>query len=593
MLVAATIVAYFPVWNYDFVNFDDPDYVTHNRHVLAGLTLRGIAWAFFIVHASNWHPLTWISHMTDVELFGAGPAEPHIVNVLLHAANAVLVFLVLKRMSGALWRSAFVAALFALHPLHVESVAWISERKDVLSTFFGLLALWKYAFYVEDSRQGRGCFRSKNYRWALLFFVLALLSKPMIVTLPFVMLLLDYWPLQRYGSLPQTAWFANFTRLLREKTAFLFFSAAVCALTLKAQTYSEASAAACPISSRIENVFVAYVQYLENAFWPADLTCMYLRPANWPWPEVILDGIIFTGICLAVCRMGRRFAFVPVGWLWYLGMLVPVIGLVQVGFQYKADRYTYMPLIGIFAILAWSLAEMVARWRKTTAPVCLLGVIFLIACGVLTREQLRYWQNGETLFSHSIALAAHKNNYIAYNNLGDYLCQQNLFAPAIDNYKQALQIKPDFEMASKNLGVALIRAKRYDEAISFYQNRLRLNTNNAGDYSNLGFALTASGRLDEAMDSYKKALQIKPDLEEAVLNLAGVFVAKRDLNEAVLQYLKALQRSPDDPEIHLELGGVLQQLGKLPEAEREFHEALALNPNYQKAQQALQGLGAR
>jgi len=592
LLPAITLLVYFPVFGYDFVNYDDPDYVYSNPHVLAGLTWHGIIWAFLVVHSFNWHPLTWISHMTDVELFGAGPAGPHVVNVLFHAANAVLVFLVLKKMSGAIWRSAFVAAFFALHPLHVESVAWISERKDVLSTFFGLLALWKYAFYVEEAKQGKSSKQSANYWWALLFFVLALLSKPMLVTLPFIMLLLDYWPLQRFKPATGASSFSSLLWLLKEKAPFLFFSAASCILTFKAQHESEAvqSLSAFPLNGRIENVFVAYAQYLGKTFLPINMACLYPHPGNWPWPEVLFDSSVVVGISAASIWLRQKWPFIFVGWFWFLGMLVPVIGLVQVGFQSMADRYTYLPLVGIFLILAWGSGEAILRMPKAAAPVCLAGVVLLVGCGVLARNQLQYWQNGGTLFHHAVATT--KNNYIAYNNLGYYLFKHDKLDEAIDDYQKALQIKPDFETALENLGVALIRDKQYDGAITCYRSLLRLNPSDAAAYSNLGYAFTVTGRFDEAIDSYRKAVQIKPGLVDALVNLGGALAVKGQFEEAAVQYRKALQLSPQDAQIHFELGNMLKNLGKKQEAMDEFSEALNINPEYQEAQQALQEFDA-
>ena len=528
--------------------------------------------------------------MLDVELFGSGPAGPHIVNVLFHAANTILVFLFLKQISGALWKSALVAALFALHPLHVESVAWISERKDVLSAFFGLLSLWMYALHVEKNRSDK-IFTPSSFFWsALLFFSLGLMSKPMLVTLPFVMLLLDFWPLQRLEQPIVLRSFSSTSRLLWEKTPFFFFSAVACAVTLGAQSRSAAvqTLAAFPLNGRVGNTFVACAKYLEKTFWPADLACLYPHPGSWPWVAIIPACFLVAGLCVAAFWFGKKLPFVFVGWFWFLGMLVPVFGLVQVGFQFMADRYTYLPLVGLFLALVWGMGEIIARWRTLALPAYFLGVVVLVACGAQTRNQLYYWQNGETLFRHAIAVT--KNNYIAYNDLGYFLSKHGHLQEAIDNFRKALQIKPDYEPTLANLGNALIVCNQYDQAITCYETLLRIDPSDAAAYSNLGYALTAKGRLDEAIGNYQKALQIKPGLVDSLVNLSGALALKGRLEEASSQYRVALLLAPNDPQIHLALGGVLKQQGKLPEAADEFRAALCINPNYQEAKLALQKL---
>ena len=512
-LLAVTILVYLPSFSLGFVNYDDPEYVTNNPHVLAGLSLRRIGWAFLVVHASNWHPLTWISHMLDASLFGAGPTGPHIVNVLFHAANAVLLFLVLRKASGALWRSALVAALFALHPLHVESVSWISERKDVLSTFFGLLTLWNYAVYVKDSQAGRP--QKKNFRLALFFFAAALLSKPMLVTLPFAMLLLDYWPLQRLETTSGGHWFSKLLELVKEKAPFLCFSAVSCLLTLKAQAVGDAPLAASPLGSRVETVFIAYAQYLGQAIWPARLNCLYLHPGSWPMPQVIVCAAVVVGISLVIFAARRKYPFAVMGWLWFLGLLVPVIGLVPVGLQYMADRYTYLPLMGIFVMVIWGWGEVVTRWRNTAVAGYVAAIVVLAACSARTWSQESYWQNSGTLFQHAIEEASSGGNYVAQNNLGFYFLKQGDFDKAAENFKKALELKPDFGKALKNLGTALISAKRFDEAIVCYQTMLQQYRPDEEMYNNLGLALAARGRTDEAVDAYRKALSIAPDDSQA------------------------------------------------------------------------------
>jgi tetratricopeptide (TPR) repeat protein len=654
ILATATIAVYWPVVTFNFVNFDDPDYVTSNSHVLGGLTWRGVVWAFHSTFADNWHPLTWLSHMLDVELFGASAGAAHFVNLVLHTVNVLLLFLVLRRLSGGIWRSAFVAALFALHPLHIESVAWISERKDVLSSFFGLLALRSYVLHAKKSQTVPAFTPSRSYWAALFFFALALMSKPMLVTLPFLLLLLDIWPLRRFES-------SAGLNLIREKAPFLIFSAFSCLITMAAQNRGGATQALTtfPFTVRIETVFVAFVEYLEKTFWPTNLCCLYLHSGHWPLVTVLLSGFIIIGFSLLAVCFWRRLPFVFVGWFWFLGMLVPVIGLVQVGWQFMADRYTYLPLVGIFLILVWGAGEIVRRWRVTAVPFCFLGIVVLITCALITKAQLRYWQNSETLFRRAIAVNG--NNDIAYNNLGYYLFQCGRLDEAMENYRRALQINPAFKKCrynlddlgnffSKNgecslavecfdtallsntnffdahygLANALLKCGRTDEAIEHYQRAAQLKPDDGATFNNLGLALVMKGRSEEAVTNFHQAIRLKPDFAEALCNLGGVFMVQKRYDEAIVSYEAALRveanrpeihyslaqafffmgrwedaalqfkdvlsLSPDNPKVHLELGEVLARLGKPTEAAAEFREALRLKSDFPEAERALNEL---
>ena len=650
-LAIATTAVFWPVMSFDFVNYDDPDYVTSNFHVLGGLTWRGAVWAFHSSFADNWHPVTWLSHMLDVEMFGTSASGAHFVNLLLHTANVLLLFLVLRQVSGALWQSAFVAALFALHPLHIESVAWVSERKDVLSSFFGLLALRSYVLHTKQSPPGLVFAPSRSYWAALVFFALALMSKPMLVSLPFLMLLLDFWPLRRFAS-------SAALTLVREKIPFLIFSAFSCLISLAAQNRGGAthSLTSFPLSVRIETAFVTLVKYLEMSFWPTNLCCLYLHPGHWPLGPVLLCGLLIIGFSLIAVCFWRRWPFVFVGWFWFLGMLVPVIGLVQVGWQFMADRYTYLPLVGVFLILVWGVDEIVRRWRVAAVPFYFLGIVVLIACALITSAQLRYWQNSETLFRRAIAVNG--NNDIAFNNLGYYLFQCGRLNEALENYRHALQINPAFKKCRDNLETlgdyfckngecslavecfdtallsntnyfeahyglanALLKCGRTDEAIEHYQRAAQLKPDVGATYNNLGLALVIKGQTGEAIANFRKALQLKPDFAEALCNLGGAFLVQKQYddaivayeaalrvepnrpetlsslaqafcrlgrwNEAELQYKKVLSLSPEDPKSHLELGTALARLGKPTEAAAEFREALRLKNDFPEAARAL------
>jgi len=637
LLALATLVVFSPVGNYDFINYDDPEYVTSNLHVQQGLTINGVVWAFTTFDAANWHPLTWLSHMLDVSLFGITPAGPHMVNLLFHVVNAVLLFLVLRGLTGAQWRSAFVAALFALHPLHVESVAWISERKDVLSTMFWLLTLWAYGRYVEESKvQGP---KSKVwYGWALLFFVLGLMTKPMLVTLPFVLLLLDYWPLGRVPGVrcqvssgaadAGTSSIGNSQRstllgLIWEKIPFFLCSGIFCVVTLFAQSQAIIFLKTFPFGMRIINAFVSYARYLEKIFWPGNLALPYPYPTQWPLLEVVVDVVLLVGVTVATLWFVRKLPFVLTGWLWFLGTLVPVIGLVQVGVQSMADRYSYVPLIGIFIILSWGAEKVVTRWRLPKLAAGTAGVLVLGVCSMLTRHQLGYWQNSETLFRHAIAVT--ENNIPAYDNIGYYFYRRGLFDEAITNYQQALRLNPDNANTLNNMGSALTRQKKYPEAIRYYEAALRLvpdytdahnnlgavlytmgrtteairhydqalhlAPDNAEAHNNLGNALIAQGKVEEAIEHYRQALKLNPNFTEALNNLGWVLAANKRYAEASLYYQQALRLNPDNPETRFILGCILVQTGRREEAVVQLKEALRLKPDYPEAKRELQALG--
>jgi protein O-mannosyl-transferase len=589
LLAAATLAVFWPVTGCDFVNYDDPDYFFSNVHVRAGLTWNGVAWAFRTVHASNWHPLTWLSLMLDAELFGKGPAGPHFTNLLFHAANTVLLFLLLRKLTAAVWRSAFVAALFALHPLHVESVAWISERKDVLSAFFALLALLSYARFVEESKVQSP--KSKVfYVLALFAFACGLMAKPMLVTLPFVMLLLDWWPLQRISN--PGFQIANLRRLLLEKIPFFVLSVISCVVTFIVQKKSGAVATLTGFSmpSRIENTFVSYARYLGKALWPDPLAVPYPIPDHWKLSLIIYSVALMAGLSAIAILFARKFPFAFTGWFWFVGTLVPVVGVVQVGNQSMADRYTYLPLIGLFIIVAWGAGEWRANWRVPRPVFVFFAATILVACAARSRIQTTYWQNSETLFTH--ALAVTEDNYVACNNLGTWFSNHGQVAAAMDCYRQSLQIKADNPDVLYDLGNAFSKIGEWDAAIDNYRRALEVTPDQADILDNLGFALAAKKQFPEAVANFEAALKLDPDFPDAHNNLATVLFMEHRFDEAAQHYREAIRLTPDNPQIYANLGDTLVRQGNIPEAVQNYQTALRLKPDDAKTRAKLQALGA-
>jgi tetratricopeptide (TPR) repeat protein len=527
LLVAATLVTYWPALENGFV-FDDIDYVTLNPQVQAGLTGPSIAWAFTTGHASNWHPLTWLSLELDRDLFGPEPWGYHLTNLVLHVANALLLFLVFWKMTTAVWPSAFVAALFALHPLHVESVAWVTERKDVLSTLFGLLALLAYWAYARRPALGR-------YLLVVLAFALSLLAKPMLVTLPFLLLLLDYWPLGRLRLVREplaerhraagAAGPVAVARLILEKVPLLLLAAASCVATWLAQQHGHSvqRLAQLPLALRAGNAVVAYAVYLRKVLWPTDLAAFYPHPgSSLPWSHVAAPALLLVAVTALALWLRRRAPYLFVGWFWYLGTLVPVIGLVQVGSQGLADRYTYVPLVGIFIMAAWGVADLVARRpAQAAAPAALGWAVILVACALITWLQVHHWQDNLHLWHH--ALEVLPDNAFAHTNLGVAI-MENASGPddetaAFSHFTRALQIDPDQARASLGLALLAQQRGRIEEAVQRFRRVLHLEPTNEvaqrGLASNLarqlylrGEALRREGKRAEAIACFREALSL-------------------------------------------------------------------------------------
>ena len=452
LLALATIALYWPATRCDFITLDDPDFVTANLHVQGGLSWEGVKWAFCNTEqATYWAPLMWLSHELACQLFGLNPWGHHLINVLLHAANTALVFLLFQRLTRATWRSLLLAALFGWHPLRVESVAWVTERKDVLSTFFGLLCLMAYVCYVGESKVQSPKSKVQSpkskgfYFLALLFFALGLMSKAMLVTWPFVMLLLDYWPLQRFKV--QGSGF-SVRSLVVEKIPFFALAAAASVVTFVVQKKGGAIAAieSLPLGARAGNALVSYCRYLGKTFWPADMAVLYPHPGHWPLAEVLLAGLFLAGISALVFMQRRRQPFMLMGWLWFVGTLVPVIQLVQAGLVAMADRFTYVPSVGLLVLIIWSGYELTRGWRHHVMLLSLAGAAAVVLCMALTRQQLGYWRDSETLFRH--ALKVTQNNYFAHYNLGDALFSQGQTDEAISQFREAIRLKPGISRGS-------------------------------------------------------------------------------------------------------------------------------------------------
>jgi tetratricopeptide (TPR) repeat protein len=641
LLILATLAVYWPVHKYDFVHYDDDDYVTDNQNVQRGLTWQSIKWAFTTSHASNWHPLTWLSHIIDCQLFGANAGYHHLVNLLFHIANTLLLFIVFNRMTKALWPSAFVAALFALHPLHVESVAWIAERKDVLSTLFWLGTMLAYARYAERPSPLR-------YVATLFLFALGLLSKPMLVTLPFVLILLDYWLLNRLNSK-----FSILNSAI-EKIPFFVFSILSSIITFIVQHKGGAVTADIDLRARVSNALVSYVAYIGKMFVPVRLAVLYPHPANGiPLAKALVCALVLMLLTVFFLYFARRYKYLAVGWLWYLGTLVPVIGIVQVGVQALADRYTYIPLTGLFVIIAFAANDLCAKLPGAKPALAYIAILVLAAATVATANQLKYWKDSFALFDHTLAVT--QNNYVMHNNYGNILTdldkpaeaarhfEQTLrFIPndpavhnnygnalrklgrideAIEHYNIALKLKPDFLLVHYNFGLALVDKGDYNQAIEHYKIYLGPGIDASSPHLDIATLLAQQGKTDDAIKQYQEALKYKPDMVEAISNLGYAFAQKQQFQQAVEYYYKALQidpndvithgrlalalaslgtideaidqcrivlkTRPDDVEMHTNLGILLQKQGKLDEAIESYRKALQIDTGFQKARDRL------
>jgi len=573
LMFVVTLVVYNPVNSHPFVNYDDDRYVTDNPHVRAGLSGETIAWAFTSTEQANWHPLTWISHALDCQLFHLNPAGHHFSSVVLHAISAALLFLIAVSATGAALPSLMLALLFALHPVNVESVAWVAERKNVLSTFFFLVTLGSYGWYVRNPNWRR-------YLATLILFACGLMSKPMLVTLPFVLLLLDYWPLERSVTVAKRVF---------EKLPLFALSAASAIITLFAQQSGGAmrSSVQFPFGVRLENALVAYLEYLWKTVWPLRLAPLYPHPGDsLPAWQIALSVLVLLGITVLVIRFRAR-RYLLVGWLWFLGTLVPVIGLVQVGDQAMADRYAYVSLIGIFLMIVWGAADL-SPSVTLSAAAGLAGIALLSAA---TYRQIGYWSNSYDLWSHTLAVT--QNNFIAHDNLGGALLQLDRPDDAYAQFQAASRINPRDPMSHTNMGAYLQEHGRLGEAIEQYKTSISLTSDPgllASTYANLAAAYRESGNPTQARENYQQSLQLNPRQFNAYLGLARLLEDEGKYDQAAEDFQRSAALQPS-VEAFLGLGRVLQAAGKTQEAKGALEKAVLLAPDSPEVRQAVDKLG--
>jgi protein O-mannosyl-transferase len=614
LLSVATAICFYPVVHNGFVHFDDQDYLTENPHVNTGFSLANVSWAFTTGHAGNWHPLTWLSHMLDWQLFGPSAAGHHVMNVLLHGANAVLLFLFLNQVTGHRWRSALVAAFFALHPLRVESVAWASERKDVLSGLFFILTIWAYCRYGGIPGQAAAPCRPRVwYGAALVLFALGLMSKSMLVTVPCLLLLLDFWPLGRFEPSFKT----RLGPLILEKIPFFLISAAAGVVTFLVQQHQGAVAPhGLPIESRVANAFLAYTGYIGKIVWPGELAVFYPHPAilrpelrDWFDWRVAAAALLVMALCLAAFRVAKREPFLFVGWFWYLGTLVPVIGLIQVGEQAMADRYTYLPGIGVLIAVVWGLSEMVPKFSIRPVAFSFASAAALLVLGILTWRQTQTWRDDFTLFGH--ALKVTEKNGVAHLNLGaalelkgkvdaalDHYWQALAFDPtpethfnlghalntkgdteaAAEEYNKALAMRPDYASAHNNLSQVLLKLGKLDEAEQHVREAIRLAPKSAPAHLNMGKVLATRGNFPEAETAFETALLLDPQMTAAELELGLALAAEGKLQEALPRLQHSVQIFPDSAGVRVALANTLWETGLTNRAKELFDEAIRLDP---------------
>jgi tetratricopeptide (TPR) repeat protein len=616
-LAALTLLVFWHVMDGDFINLDDYDYVAENNHIQEGVTPGAIRWAFTTFHTAYWHPLTWMSHMLDIHLFGLNPRWHHLTNLLFHVANSLLLFRVFHRMTRAFWQSAAVAALFAIHPLHVESVAWVSERKDLLSAFFWLLTMGAYVRYVE--RPGRW-----GYGLVLLFLLMGLMSKPMVVTLPFALLLLDYWPLQRL-EVPQTAsairpglhdpaatdqrgrkakrkrsaqaldgstripasemrplrmksvW-ASIRPLLLEKAPLfvLVVSASIAAVIAQQQVGALGSIEALPLGARVANAFVAYAFYIRKMIWPTDLAIFYPHHGSWPVGQVVGAVIFFSVATLVVIRKARAFPYMAVGWFWYAGTLIPVIGIVQVGGQAAADRYTYIPLVGLFIILAWGVPDLLKRLRYRRGVLVAASALTLLGLILVTRVQVGYWRDSLTLFDHTISVT--ENNALILSSRGAVLDRMGEHSKALADYNRAIELDPGYSIAYCNRGAYYYKMGDYYRAIADYEEAIRIDARYPVPYVNRGAAYQKLGDPGRAIADFDRAIHLNPNMSKAYLYRGIARHSLGDYRLALSDYDRAIEMNSRETDVYFNRGSAHYLLGEYDKAIADFNRAIVLNP---------------
>jgi Flp pilus assembly protein TadD len=625
LLGAVTLAVYWPARHHEFINYDDPVYVTENAQIQGGITKAGLAWAFLNLHGKStyWHPVTWVSHMLDCQFFGLNPGAHHLVNVLFHVANTALLFLLLDRMTGFAWRSVMVAALFGLHPVQVDTVAWVTERKNVLSTLFWLLTMLAYARYVEERRKNAEGKRQKAesrithhaprfYILTVISFGVGLMCKPALVTLPFVLLLVDFWPLHRLertrcvggcGSGPQPSWKPGGARrdalplesgrpaeagsrgarigslklLILEKVPLLVLAAASCLATTAAhQELRLLRTSGMPLEWRMENAVVSYLRYLGKAVWPEHLAVFYPLPGAWPVAAVIGSILVLAGLSGFVVWQARRAPYLVTGWFWFLGVLVPMIGVVQAGSQAMADRFAYVPLIGLFIMIVWGLADLTTGWAGRNKVLTTAGVLALGGCVVLTSRQLSHWENSVTLFEHAVGVT--ENNLLAHYDLGLALGQQGDYELASSHLRIALAIDPSQPEPHYNLGLCLMSLGKLAEAVEEYQAAVQLDPGHLMARNNLAVSLLLLGKLDEAAAQFAELARLEPDSAAHRCSLGGILLRQAKFADAESQFADAVARRSDFIQALTGLGQALAAQGKMAEAQARFREVLRLCP---------------
>jgi protein O-mannosyl-transferase len=586
LLILAVVIVYGQVGSFDFVDWDDGLYVTENVHVQKGLSEEGFIWAFTTSRGGSWHPITWLSHMMACELYGLNPAGHHYTNIAFHIANTLLLFFILFQMTGARWKSAFVAALFAVHPLHVESVAWVSERKDVLSTFFGLLMIGAYWRYIKAPYV-------KNYLLVFIFLIMGLMSKPMLVTFPFVLLLLDFWPLKRLqfknNSESQSEKSTSHVvkgihQLVLEKIPLFIMAVVFCVLTFFLQRSGGImpSLKILPLKLRIANAFISYVSYILKAIWPNNLAYYYpYSVSTFSVWQIFGAGLLIVSAILGAIYLAKRYPYVPVGLFWYLGTLVPVIGLVQVSDQAMADRYTYIPLIGVFIVVAWGIPDILKKWHYRKVFFCVSAIIILSTLTICASFQANHWKNSIALFKNAVKI--NEDNYHALNNLITALVDKGKYDKAYCYLNRAIKKDPGREDLRMNLANVLFLNGNPDEAISQYQRILRTDPKNADVHYNLAYVLSSQNKINDAVLHYKEALRIDPKYLKAHYQLGDILLRQGKIKKAGIHFIQMIKYNPDDGQAYNELGLILFKQGKFKKAEVFFSMALQLDPDFSKA----------
>ncbi len=587
VLMLGTIALFWPVKGYEFIGYDDPAYITQNPHVQAGLTKDSLAWAFGNVasEATYWHPLSWMSHMLDCQLFGLNAGAHHLVSVGFHALNAILLFLVLRTFTGSLWRSAAVAALFAWHPLQVESVTWVTERKNLLSTAFLLLTLLAYHRFTRKATEypnPLSGLKTTSYWTVALLFAFGLMSKPMVVTLPCVLLLLDVWPLRRINlQSPQRVGTAGF--LFAEKLPLFILSGISSWITIRAHQHLDivVTGSQVPWGIRIANATLSYVKYLEKVIWPADMAIIYPYPSIWPVSQFVITSLILltlTALFLFLRKSRPHFLF---GWLWFLGTMVPVIGIIQVGSQPMADRFMYVPVIGVFFLIVWGLAEAMQKLRPIKFIAMAVALLVAGSCFAVSRYQLQFWHDSITVFERAIAVTS--RNSISHYNLGLAYSMKGDLGKAKSHYAKAVEISPTYIDANNNLAASYLAEGQTDRAIAEYQKLMQLAPNHPLANYNLGLAYQKKQQFVEAAFSFQKVVKAEPGNLEAYQNYINSLGRSGNVQEATRQLTEMLQKNPNSAQAHLAVGNILMEQNQLPDAIRILEKAIQLNPKQPEA----------